>query len=142
MTITKKLYLNFGAILALVVFLFIVNVVTVQRSSRSLELAQATEALRFQMMQNRLNLDNFLLSGSGTDLQKFEEGVRGMPDLFKAAEAKATSPQQQALFVRLREAEDKWGESFSRPLVEKRKAVEAGNATVAELQLYYAQLDP
>ncbi len=141
MKISKRLYLNFGMILALVVFLFVVNVSTVERTSRSLELAQATEALRFQMMQNRLSLNNFLLSGSGSDLQKLDEGIRKLADLLKAGEAKASS-SQQAVFGRLREAEDNWERGFARPLVDKRKSVEAGNATVDAVQVYYAQLNP
>jgi len=71
MTIGKKLYLNFGAVLAMVVVLFLVNLTAVQRehsakaaASASIELADATDAVKFQMMQNRLYLSNYLLSGT------------------------------------------------------------------------------
>ncbi|MGH8456930.1 MAG: hypothetical protein ACRETE_08090, partial [Stenotrophobium sp.] len=87
MTISKKLYLNFGLILALVVLLCIVNVTAVQRehatraaSARSTQAAQAAEAVRFQMMQNRLHLSNYLLSGSGQELKATEDGIDRLQD--------------------------------------------------------------
>ncbi|MBV9610128.1 MAG: hypothetical protein JO187_11270, partial [Acidobacteria bacterium] len=62
MNIGKKLYFGFGAMLALVLLLFFMNTLAASReqrarheSSRSLDMARATEALRFQMMQNRLS---------------------------------------------------------------------------------------
>ena len=33
------------------------------------------------------------------------------------------------------------GKEFAQPLIEKRKDVDSGNATVAELQIYYLQKD-
>ena len=61
MTIGKKLYVNFGAVLAMVVVLFLVNLVAVQRehsakaaASQALQMAQTNDKIRFQMMQNRL----------------------------------------------------------------------------------------
>ena len=70
MTIGKKLYLSFGAVLAMVVVLFLVNLTAVQRehaakaaAAQSMELADSTDAVKFQMMQNRLYLSNYLLSG-------------------------------------------------------------------------------
>ena len=82
MTISKKLYLNFGAILALLLVLFIVNITAVQRehaarasASRALELAQEGEAVRFQMMQNRLYLRNYLLSGDSREVDTMNEGI-------------------------------------------------------------------
>ena len=35
-----------------------------------------------------------------------------------------------------------WGTEFANPLVDKRRAVDNGNATVAELQVFYLQKDP
>jgi len=58
MTLGKKLYLSFGGVLLGVVFLFIVNWMAVQReheakkaAASSLELAEATDTVKFQMMQ-------------------------------------------------------------------------------------------
>ena len=75
MTIGKKLYVNFGAVLAMVVVLFLVNLIAVQRehsakaaAAQSMELADATDHVRFQIMQNRLYLSNYLLSGDTREL--------------------------------------------------------------------------
>ena len=60
MTIGKKLYVNFGIILTMVVVLFLVNWSAVRREHAAKELADTTNAVRFQMMQNRLYLSNYL----------------------------------------------------------------------------------
>jgi len=38
--------------------------------------------------------------------------------------------------------EQAWGNEFANPLVEKRRAVDSGNATVSELQIFYLQRIP
>src|SRR5215475_8035610 len=87
MTIGKKLYINFGIILAAVVLLFVVNYVAVQReheaksaAKASLELQDANNSVRFQMMQNRLYLSNYLLSGDTREVDRMNEGLRTLND--------------------------------------------------------------
>jgi CHASE3 domain sensor protein len=87
MTLGKKLYLNFGGVLLGVVFLFVVNYMAVQRehdakqaAAASLDLAEATDAIRFQMMQNRLYLSNYLLSGDTREVDRMNEGVKTLND--------------------------------------------------------------
>jgi methyl-accepting chemotaxis protein len=149
MTISKKLYLNFGAILALLLVLFIVNMTAVQRehsaratASRALEIAQQNEAVRFQMMQNRLYLRNYLLSGDTREVEKIDEGIGRLHSLIKELMSKVTSEAHRTALQRLDEAEHQWETSFARPLVDKRKLVDSGATTVAELQIYYLQLNP
>jgi len=98
MSIGKKLYFGFGAILALVLLLFFVNTLAALReqrarreSTRSLEMAQATEALRFQMMQNRLYLGNYLLSGDTREAERMNAGMDRFGILIKNAQNKALS---------------------------------------------------
>ena len=149
MTISKKLYLNFGAILTLLLLLFVVNITAVQRehaardsAARALELAQESESVRFQMMQNRLYLRNYLLSGDAREVTKMDEGITRLRGHLKMLIAKVTSDAHRAVLTRLDEAEQQWESSFARPLVEKRKQVDSGASTVAELQIYYLQLNP
>ncbi len=146
MTIGKKLYLNFGLILAIVVVLFAVNMWVMEREhsaraamARSLDLARNTDAVRFQIMKNRLYLGNYLL-GTPDDLQRMNDGINLFRDLLRQAESKANNDQQRALFSRLRDSEGQWEDRIARPLVDKRKDVDGGNATVAELQVYYLNL--
>jgi methyl-accepting chemotaxis protein len=43
--------------------------------------------------------------------------------------------------AKVQQLEQSWGKEFAQPLIEKRKDVDSGNATVAELQIYYLQKD-
>ena len=148
MTIGKKLYLSFGAVLAMVLLLFLVNWFAVSRehsakaaAASSLQLADASDAVKFQMMQNRLYLSNYLLSGDTRDVDRMDEGIRLLGERLQRAEILATSEQQKTAFEKVRQQEIAWGREFAAPLVEKRKDVDSGNATVAELQIFYLQKD-
>jgi len=148
MTIGKKLYLSFGAVLAMVVVLFLVNLTAVQRehaakaaAAASMELADATDAVKFQMMQNRLYLSNYLLSGDTREVERMTDGLRLLNDRLQKAESLANSEQQKTSLQKLQQQEQTWSREFAQPLVDKRKEVDAGNATVAELQIFYLQKD-
>lgn len=148
MTIGKKLYINFGAILAMVVVLFLVNLVAVQRehsakaaAQQTMDLSDATDHIRFQMMQNRLYLGNYLLSGDTREMERMNDGVRALGDNIKKALSLTTSEQQKAALEKVQELEQAWATDFAAPLVDKRKQVDAGNVTVAELQIFYLQKD-
>jgi methyl-accepting chemotaxis protein len=148
MTISRKLYLNFGAILAMVIVLFLVNIIAVQRehsakaaASNALDLAEATDRIRFQMMQNRLDLTNYLLSGDTREVDAMKDGARALSEKLSTTEAIANSDQQRSALTRVQQSEQSWLTEFADPLVSKRKDVDAGNATVAELQIFYLQKD-
>src|ERR1700719_2821502 len=148
MTIGKKLYVNFGIILSMVVVLFLVNLVAVQRehaakaaATASLDLVDATDAVRFQMMQNRLYLSNYLLSGDTRGVARMNEGLRILNEKLLQGKALANSEQERAALTKVEQLEQSWGKEFAQPLIEKRKDVDSGNATVAELQIYYLQKD-
>ena len=148
MTIGKKLYVNFGAVLAMVVVLFLVNLIAVQRehsakaaASQALKMAETTDRVRFQMMQNRLYLSNYLLSGDTREVERLNEGEHTLQDSIQTAENLANSEQQKAALEKVQGSEQNWGREFASPLIEKRKDVDGGNATVAELQIFYLQKD-
>ena len=148
MTIGKKLYVNFGIILTTVLVLFLVNWSAVQRehaakkaAQESLELADATNAVRFQMMQNRLYLSNYLLSGDTREVDRMNEGLRTLTEKLEQGKNLANSDQVKTSLSKVEQLEQSWGKEFAQPLIEKRKDVDSGNATVAELQIYYLQKD-
>jgi methyl-accepting chemotaxis protein len=141
MTIGKKLYTNFGIILAMVVVLFLVNWFAVQREHAAKQLADTTNAVRFQMMQNRLYLSNYLLSGDTREVDRMNEGLRTLNDKLDPALKMAASDQVKTALGKVQQLEQAWGKEFAQPLIEKRKDVDSGNATVAELQIYYLQKD-
>jgi methyl-accepting chemotaxis protein len=148
MTIGKKLYINFGAVLAMVVVLFLVNMIAVQRehaakssAQQSMEMSDATDHVRFQMMQNRLYLSNYLLSGDTREMDRMNEGIRLLSEDLKKASSLTTSDQQKSALDKVQQLEQAWSNEFASPLLDKRKQVDAGNVTVAELQIFYLQKD-
>jgi len=141
MTIGKKLYTNFGIILTMVLVLFLVNWSAVQREHAAKQLADTTNAVRFQMMQNRLYLSNYLLSGDTREVDRMNEGMRTLNDKLDLALKMVASDQVKTALGKVQQLEQAWGKEFAQPLIEKRKDVDSGNATVAELQIYYLQKD-
>jgi methyl-accepting chemotaxis protein len=105
-------------------------------------MAQATSAVRFEMMQNRLHLQNCLLSGDTRDVEKMTDGLRLLKDDLQRAQVLVNSDQQRISLEKVQQLEQTWGNEFATPLVEKRRQVDSGNATVAELQIFYLQKDP
>jgi len=149
MNIGKKLYLSFGIILTTVLLLLAINLIAVQRehetkaaAQRSIDMTEATSSVRFEMMQNRLHLQNYLLSGDTRDVEKMNDGEHVLSDALRHAQELANSPQQRSSLEKVQGLEQAWGNEFASPLVEKRRAVDGGNATVAELQIFYLQKDP
>ena len=148
MTIGKKLYTNFGIILTMVVVLFLVNWAAVRRehaakdaAAASLKLADSTNAVRFQMMQNRLYLSNYLLSGDTREVDRMNEGLRTLNEKLEQGKDLANSDQVKTALAKVQQLEQAWSKEFAQPLIDKRKDVDSGNATVAELQIYYLQKD-
>jgi methyl-accepting chemotaxis protein len=149
MTIGKKLYLGFGAILAIMLALFVINIFTVRREynarstvASTLSDVKAIESVRFQMMENRLYLGNYLLSGDLRDEEKTNKGVSDLSELLKDAESKVSDANLKDAFVQVEEGERSWAEDFAKPMITKRHQVDAGDATVSDLQIYYLQHDP
>src|ERR1700736_6423701 len=148
MTIGKRLYVNFGIILTMVLVLFLVNLLAVQRehaaksaAAASLQLTDATNAIRFQMMQNRLYLSNYLLSGDTREVDRMNDGMRALNSKLEESKSLANSEQERAALTKVLQLQQTWGKEFAQPLIDKRKDVDSGNATVAELQIFYLQKD-
>ncbi|MGA8865631.1 MAG: methyl-accepting chemotaxis protein, partial [Candidatus Sulfotelmatobacter sp.] len=49
--------------------------------------------------------------------------------------------QERLALSKVQQLEQSWGKEFAQPLIDKRRDVDSGNATVAELQIYYLQKD-
>jgi len=149
MSIRKKLYLSFTGILTAVVILAVVILFAVYRehetksaAQRSMDMTQATSMVRFELMQNRLHLQNYLLSGDTRDVEKMNEGVRRLGEALHRAQGLVNNDQQGTSLEKVQQFEQSWSTEFAGPLVEKRRQVDSGNATVAELQIFYLQKDP
>jgi methyl-accepting chemotaxis protein len=142
MSMSKKLYMNFGIILAMVVVLFLVTWFAVHREHDTKATAALGMQVRSQIMQNQLFLSNYLLSGDGREVDRMHAGVSELRDAIANYMKLANSDAQRTAIDAVQKKEDAWVSDFAQPMLEKRKQVDSGNATVADLQIYYLQKDP
>jgi len=149
MTIGKRLYLGFGAILAILALLFFVNLGTGLKEQSARKEARAAldnkttiELVRYQIMLNRHNMDNFLLSGDPRDEEKVNKGITDISELIKRGEAETTNDSVKTALIQVESTEVSWADNFAKPLLAKRHQVDSGDATVSDLQIFYLQKDP
>src|SRR5450432_1894935 len=149
MSIEKQLYRSFGTILAILIFLLVVDFMTIWKSrtasaeaSSTLESVRSAEAARYQIMLNRLNLNNFLLSGDPRDEEKVNRGFNELGDLVKRGQSQTNNDFLRNAFIQVESTEASWADNFAKPLLAKRHQVDSGDATVSDLQIFYLQKDP
>ena len=149
MSMSKKLYLGFGIILVMVAVLFFIVLFAVRHeqstkdgAEQAMQMTNATDKVRFQVMQNRLFLSNYLLSGDSREVDHMNEGVQQLHDELQVCLKSVTSEEQRSAIAAAQKNEEAWGTEFAGPMLQKRKQVDSGNATVADLQIYYLQKDP
>ena len=149
MTIGKRLYLGFGAILIILCLLFFVNIGAGfrEQSARkdfkaALDNKDTIASVRYQIMLNRHNMDNFLLSGDPRDEEKVNKGFADINDLIKRGEAQTGSDSLKTALIQVESTEASWADNFAKPLLAKRHQVDSGDATVSDLQIFYLQKDP
>ncbi len=149
MTIGKKLYWAFGIILGVISLLFVINIFTVVRqySTRSAVAAtladvQTIEHIRYKMIENRLSLGNYLLSGDLRDEDKTNKGVNELQDMLKQGEARANDANLRTALSQVEDNERGWADNFAKEMIAKRHSVDSGDTTVSDLQIFYLQHDP
>jgi methyl-accepting chemotaxis protein len=149
MTIGKRLYLGFGSVISILLLLFFVNVLAGWRESSArkdatsaLENVRTIESVRYLIMLNRHNMDNFLLSGDPRDEEKINKGFTDINDLIKRGEAQTNSDSVKTALIQVESTEASWSDNFAKPLLAKRHQVDSGDATVSDLQIFYLQKDP
>src|SRR5215468_5138623 len=149
MTIGKQLYKSFGTILAILLGLLIVDVGSIWKASSArneasgtLENVRTIEAVRYQIMQNRLNLNNFLLSGDPRDEDKVNKGFTDLTDTVKRGQSQTSNEFLRTALIQVESTEASWADNFAKPLLAKRHQVDSGDATVSDLQIFYLQKDP
>src|SRR5207245_2249767 len=144
-----KLYVGFGSILSILMLLLLVNLVSGYKessarkeASMALESVRAIESVRFQIMLNRLNLNNFLLSGDPRDEEKVSRGLQDVTETMKRGESQAGNDVLRTALIQVEGTEASWADNFAKPLLAKRHQVDSGDATVSDLQIFYLQKDP
>jgi methyl-accepting chemotaxis protein len=149
MTIRRQLYRGFGIVLAILALLLFVDLGALLKAhsasneaASTLESVRLAENVRYQMMKNRLNLDNFLLSGDPRDEDKVNRGFNDLNDLIKRAQSQSSSDILRTALIQVEGTEANWADNFAKPLLAKRHQVDSGDATVSDLQIFYLQKDP
>src|SRR5438132_8878291 len=112
MTIGKKLYAGFGLILATLSVLFVVNIIAGWKessartdASMALESVRTVESVRYQIMLNRLNMNNFLLIGDPRDEEKVNKGLTDISDLVKRGESQAGNEVVRTALIKVESTE-------------------------------------
>jgi methyl-accepting chemotaxis protein len=153
-TIGEKLYLGFGGILFVVVILSLANLIAVwneqstkETYKRAIAMSQQMAQLNQAIMNNRLHLRNFLLNGDSRESDQLNKGTADVDQLLTNVEATAATLSQQSekaklLLEQVRTNEKDWASNFAAQLIDKRRQVDSGSATVAELQIAYLQANP
>ena len=149
MTIGRQLYKGFGVVLAILALLLFVDLGALwkarsasQEAAATLESVRMAENVRYQIMRNRLNLNNFLLSGDPRDEDKVNRGFSDLNDLIHRGQAQANNDILRTALVQVETTESSWADNFAKPLLAKRHQVDSGDATVSDLQIFYLQKDP
>jgi methyl-accepting chemotaxis protein len=149
MTIAKRLYVGFGVILGILGLLFLVNIVaglmnTAARndSKAALDNKGTIESVRYQIMLNSHNMDNFLLSGDPRDEEKVNKGFGDINDLIMRGKTQTSNDSVKIALNQVESTETSWADNFAKPLLAKRHQVDSGDATVSDLQIFYLQKDP
>jgi methyl-accepting chemotaxis protein len=151
-TIGGKLYTGFGLIMAIVIVAFIVNWVAVRHEQttralykKSITMVEGLSKLDKARNENRLFLRNFLLNGDRREsdaLARGESDVESLINDIKENGAAQGDTRIRQLLDQLADIERDWARTFAAPLMEKRRQVDTGSATVAELQIAYLQATP
>jgi methyl-accepting chemotaxis protein len=149
MTIGNKLYQGFGLILGILALLLVVDLASIWKARSASNEAAATlinvqtaESVRFQIMTNRLNLNNFLLSGDPRDEDKVNRGMTDLSDMIKKGQSQTSNEFLRNALIQVDSTEASWSDNFAKPLLAKRHQVDSGDATVSDLQIFYLQKDP
>jgi methyl-accepting chemotaxis protein len=149
MKIRNKLLVRFGALLIVMLVVFIFSTIAMFRErgaktslSSALDLSQATENVRHQMMENRMALSNYLLTGAGTELDRLHEGNTHTYDLLREAQGKATDTNQRAGLSRIEAIEREWYSTFADRFIQEHKDVDAGKINANDLLEQYTKAEP
>jgi methyl-accepting chemotaxis protein len=152
-TIAGKLNWGFGLILGVVFILSVIDIIAVLHEqgtkdtyNTAIEMGKQMSDLKQVMMNNRLHLRNFLLNGDSRESDLLTKGVDEVDLTVSKIEGTISHLDQheraKQLLEEVRSMEKEWSGNFAAPLMDKRRQVDGGSATVAELQITYLQANP
>jgi methyl-accepting chemotaxis protein len=154
-TISGKLYSGFGAILTIAIVCFMANIWAVWHAQNTgetyrntINMASQKSELDRAIRDNRLHLRNFLLNGDTRESEALLKGIADVEQLISKTEDKTTYLSEhdrehaRQILHTVREIERDWQVNFATPLVDKRRQVDTGTSTMAELSIDYLQHNP
>jgi methyl-accepting chemotaxis protein len=149
MTIGKKLYWGFGAVLGLVTLVSLITLsvmtyerVSVQKMETLFEVQRTTSEISTRVMENHQKMDFYVLSGIPSALIDAQKGQEELETKLSALISASNDRDVRDSLERVLDTERKWKAEFMDPLVDKRKQIEAGNSTTDQLNTFYYTLDP
>lgn len=123
----------FMLVLALLVVIAAIHLIWTCLSINSAAQSLADEQEGVSLLQyEQLTLRGYLLSGNTRDLAGIAVSQRALREL----------AGRKPAFNFLVDLEDNWYVNFAEPLIRQRKHVDAGDNTVAEMEVLYLQLYP
>jgi methyl-accepting chemotaxis protein len=148
-TIRRKLLINFGLILAIMVVAFAFSLIVTwrERSTRTadgsaLALSQSVGIARFQIMQSRLALNDYLLTGDAREIEKLRSDQNSLAETLRLAKARVPEEADRALLTKLEQVEHDWNDNVVGKLVEQRRLVDSGSQSMDQLKSAYLQTNP
>jgi methyl-accepting chemotaxis protein len=150
-TISAKLYWGFGTILVVVVALSLADLAvlvheqnTKDTYKQSIAMARQNSDLQQAVMNSGVHLRNYLLGNGDTHEAAllFQDNDMVDRDINRAEDTATSLPQgdkSKQLLEQIRSIQKEWVDSFATPLVEKRRQLDQGNATMSELSIAYLQ---
>src|ERR1700704_5983342 len=128
MTISKKLYLGVGWIVAILIVLFITNTIVVlkersasRQATAGLESVQSLEAAQMKMMEVRLHLQDYLLTGDQRQREEMSIEGAALADLFTKGRTHAQTETLRDVLSRMEVIQRDWRDKFATPLINKRE---------------------
>ncbi|HEY6904611.1 MAG TPA: methyl-accepting chemotaxis protein, partial [Candidatus Acidoferrales bacterium] len=149
MTIRQKLYYGYGSVIAMLVITVAINIAAIVRehsaraeAASALESVHSVEGIRFQIIENRVYLLNYLLSGDSREENELNGGIHDLEQMFNKLFSISISEKMAETLRQVDSNEESWKVDFAKPLIAKRRQVDSGDTTVADLQILYLQKDP
>jgi methyl-accepting chemotaxis protein len=149
-TIRKKLLINFGLILAIMVLAFVFGALALmhERGGRmaaheAMVLSQSARNSRFEIMQSRFALSNYLLTGDAREIEKLRTAQGKVADILRSNhEGTVLSESARSSMAKLEQIERDWNDKVVTKMLEQRRLVDSGGLRREELDAAYRQTDP
>lgn len=149
MTIRQKLYYGYGSVIAMLVITVAINTAAIMReraataeAASALASVHSVEAIRSRIMENRVYLLIYLLSGDLREENGLNDGIQDLGQMFHKVFSNSISEKMADPLRQVESNEESWKVDFAKPMIAKRRQVDSGDATVADLQIFYLQKDP